>query len=905
MPRFKNIRRMTSPASFDALFQGLTGHPPFRWQTRLYQEWFAKGEVPAACDIPTGFGKTNIIALWLIGHIAGARLPRRLVYVVDRRAVVDQATEVAEKLRGALSNLPPLAAQLGLEADGLAISTLRGQFADNRKWLENPAAPAIIVGTVDMVGSRLLFSGYGVSRKMRPYHAGLLGVDTLVVLDEAHLVPPFERLLETIEGGTQAYGPRDERDRHAVPAFRLLSLSATGRDRDGEIFRITGNDIDDVGHLLNARKSVTLVPLDGGKLEDALAAQAWTLADAGRAAKRCLVYCDSRETAEKTLKAIEKLAAGDRSKGIAKVGISTELFVGARRVMEREGAKNWLQTHGFLAGSSPPTQPAFLVATSAGEVGVDLDADHMVCDLVPWERMVQRLGRVNRRGNGDASVIVIDPGEPKPQKEEPTAAETRAAISRRSLALLTALPPSASGYDASPGALRNLKLRSDLKDRIAAATTPPPLRPALTRALVDAWAMTSLEEHTGRPEIAPWLRGWVDEDPQTAVVWRKYLPIRDSGGPVSQVEIDGFFEAAPPHISERLESETWRVAEWLVARSLGAPGLASDSVIAFTLEDRRAYTLREIAESTSKNAKVKIVRELSGATLVVDARLGGLSSAGLLDAGYEVAPATADSDNDWIGADESGRPAVGFRIHPPDRPDAAHAAAADAFIFATRRSGDGDDEQVVVIESWSTEESRAASSREQLLIEHQVWTDESARAIARAVGLPTDHATTLSIAARLHDEGKRAARWQRAFNARRERDEQGRWRVFAKTSGPLRTAWLDGYRHEFGSLPWAEKDAEFCALPPDARELVLHLIAAHHGQARPVISVQGCEDAPPTDLQQRARDVALRFARLQRRWGPWGLAWWEALLRAADQQASRKNDALGSRAKVATGGSNG
>ena len=86
-----------------------------------------------------------------------------------------------------------------------------------------------------------------------------------------------------------------------------------------------------------------------------------------------------------------------------------------------------------------------------------------------------------------------------------------------------------------------------------------------------------------------------------------------------------------------------------------------------------------------------------------------------------------------------------------------------------------------------------------------------------------------------------------------------------------------------------EENAEFKVLPDEWRDLVLHLVAAHHGRARPLIETTGCEDAPPSALGGRARDVALRFARLQKRWGPWGLAWWEALLRAADQQASRDN----------------
>jgi CRISPR-associated endonuclease/helicase Cas3 len=71
---------------------------------------------------------------------------------------------------------------------------------------------------------------------------------------------------------------------------------------------------------------------------------------------------------------------------------------------------------------------------------------------------------------------------------------------------------------------------------------------------------------------------------------------------------------------------------------------------------------------------------------------------------------------------------------------------------------------------------------------------------------------------------------------------------------------------------------------------VLHLIAAHHGFARPLIGTESCDDAPPSALEARAVEIALRFARLQARWGPWGLAWWESLLRAADQLASRDND---------------
>src|SRR5207249_10392473 len=88
----------------------------------------------------------------------------------------------------------------------IAISTLRGELADNEEWKTDPARPAIIVGTIDMIGSKLLFSGYGDSFRRRPQHAGLIGHDALIVHDEAHLTPAFQKLLERIVAAQQQEG---------------------------------------------------------------------------------------------------------------------------------------------------------------------------------------------------------------------------------------------------------------------------------------------------------------------------------------------------------------------------------------------------------------------------------------------------------------------------------------------------------------------------------------------------------------------------------------------------------------------------------------------------------------------------------------------------------------------------
>lgn len=954
---------------FDPAFESLAGHAPFPWQRRLFRDWLSKSKLPPAIDVPTGLGKTAVMAIWLLARAGGARLPRRLVYVVDRRAVVDQATRVAEDLRRNLRNrdrpdLGPVRRGLGLAGRPLPISTLRGQHVDNRDWLDDPAGPAIVVGTVDMIGSRLLFEGYGVSRRMRPFQAGLLGCDTLVLLDEAHLARPFERLLRAIEKGQRSPSADDvgsDVGRFAgsrvsdevPPPFRVLPLSATLSSASGsdEPFTLRkggeGDDPDDdwadktARQRLDASKTLTVEDAaPGSSIEDALAERAWRLAqemaEAPGQAIRTLIYCDKRTAAEKVADDLRRRAKEADSKP------AVILFVGGRRVHEREEAAKELQDHGLIAssGDQRPDAPVFLVATSAGEVGVDLDADHMVCDLVAWERMVQRLGRVNRRGHGAARVLVIDQGPP----EKKSAADDD--IARRHLAvraLLAELPPAESGRQAGPAALAQLGETASRREQIDGASTRMPLYPALTRPVVDAWSMTSLREHSGRPEVGPWLRGWVDDEPRTTtVVWRRWLPVCSTGERTEALNgkaVEAFFEAAPVQSSERLESETWRVVDWLrkrarklvktldgatrepdadasmvddpdksdaSVRATCAVPLAKDAPIAFLFDgggksDDEPLTLLEAASSLKTK---DLERRLVGRLLVVDARLCGLRDGLLVDDSGK--PVTTIEDN-WgrpeawdeatrNAADADGLPAVRVRALSDEdrnrlfgRSDSAsepwRESAAERYCISSADQT----KTWLVVHQWrgraSSEDGKTLARTLQHLDAHQELAAEKARRIAKALGLSDENCAILVAAARRHDDGKRVPRWQRAFNAPREGGP------YAKTCGPVNQHVLSGYRHEFQSMLDAQKSGLDGVDSDDQRfDLALHMIAAHHGHARPAIGIDGCDRLPPTAAAHRTHEIGRRFALLQRQWGPWGLAWWEALLRAADQQASKELD---------------
>ena len=178
----------------------MTNNTPYPWQVALFKDLVA-GIYPASISLPTGAGKTSIIVIWLLALVWTSkhnleRVPRRITWVINRRQVVDQTVdEVANKIHKWLtdtsdSEVTEALRKLSGTDVPLVVAKLRGEMRDDlHAWSDNPEVPAIIVGTADMIGSRLLCRGYGESKYHQPKSAGFLGVDNLIVNDEAHLTP--------------------------------------------------------------------------------------------------------------------------------------------------------------------------------------------------------------------------------------------------------------------------------------------------------------------------------------------------------------------------------------------------------------------------------------------------------------------------------------------------------------------------------------------------------------------------------------------------------------------------------------------------------------------------------------------------------------------------------------------
>ena len=862
---------MPQDVLFAQRFLALTGHAFFPWQHRLFTR-FVSSDFPRACDLPTGLGKTSVIAVWVLAlaeRASQARLigfPRRLVYVVNRRTVVDQSTRETEAIRAALlsdDRLASVTACLRTIATRstntpFAISTLRGQFADNAEWREDPARAAVVVGTVDMVGSRLLFSGYGCGFKSRPLHAAFLGQDVLLVHDEAHLEPAFQRLAECVEAQQRKDG--DSR------TFRVMALTATTRQAtdDATVFRL-----DDADHRhkvvsarLTARKGLRFHGVDDAK------GIASTVTDRALAHKksgeRILVFLN-------TLADVNHVVTKLHAQGLEQ---QVQALTGTLRGLERDA----------LAGSDPvfarflppgvttvpPTSgTVFLVCTSAGEVGINITADQMVCDLVPFERMAQRLGRVNRFGEGDAHIDVVHVTS---KGEDTGDYEQRCKLTHT---LLLDLPSRRDRFkDASPRALGALPA-----DRRAAAFSPAPVVLDVTDFLFDAWALTSIRQRLpGRPPVARYLHGvtpW--QPPEAHVAWRQEVEVV-AGDVASRYAPEDLLEDFPLKPHEMIRDDARRVRRELEAISARVPTtpvwlVSSDGAV-------QVRPLNVLLEDTSAG-------DLDESTVLLPPGAGGLRQGRLDGESPHTAGVLYDVADEW--RDEQGAPRR-LRVWGDVRqPGMRLVRVVEVRRGADGLADDGDDAPTrwcwyVRARSADDDGSRTAEQR-QLLGAHGSTAEAFARRLADRLGLAGVEAVAVTQAGRWHDLGKQRGVWQRSIG-----NAAYPGTVLAKSGGTSRLLDLSGYRHELGSLADVSQLPDALALDEKTQDLVLHLIAAHHGRARPHFPEAECFDPerPDESISSIVRDVPRRYGRLQCRYGRWGLAFLESIVRAADILASQQ-----------------
>lgn len=912
----KKVQCLPVDPTFGQLFTALTSNPPFPWQQKLYDRFVADrpDNIPSVADLPTGLGKTSVIAIWLAALITKPmRMPRRLIYVVNRRTVVDQTTAEVESLRRNLSRLG------SSSVSSLGVSTLRGQFADNREWSQDPTRPAVVCGTVDLIGSRLLFEGYRIGFRSRPMHAAFLGQDALLIHDEAHLEPAFQRLIETIEEEQ-----RKQRLRNGElpwPGFRVMALSATARETSEEtgsvnsgVYDLTPEEkevpskipdpprepIHHVWRRLSATKTVSLREVETDKeAPDSITELALQHKDTGLAV---MVFVRTLDTLESVYKRLT-----DRQKGVPRENV--QQLTGTMRGFERDQLVSFDPVFArFMPQSDRPKDLApaegtvYLICTSAGEVGVNLSADHMVCDLSTFDSMSQRLGRVNRFG--DRTDTRVDVVYPKVFDDKSMVTPARKAT----LALFQELHG-----DGSPRALGHLPADK----RLAAFAPAPTILPA-TDILFDAWALTTVRGiMPGRPPVAPYLHGVADDLPQTTIVWRAELDLIDLDSADATEAVLSVLTSHRVRPHEMLTTSSYRVETFLKSLKKRKE-LHSANIVLHLPYERRLMKLGELL------ADLRLLK--SEPTIVLPASFGGLDERGTLStdsvtwierivpAGelesldvadrsdyepYENVPARIRvliqrSEDGW-----SVEPLPGGELLPGRwELETRYATSTDLVNAIRQQSGlnvrllraiekNADGEDIRALVCLAAVAPTQGNGVEQSLDEHVALVVKEAERIAEELALPEPFRSALLFAAAWHDEGKRAPIWQRYIGG--PGADGGPLGKSAKWRNPKLLA---SYRHEFGTLLRLTYPGQLqtqCDLPtdPEVKDLALHLIAAHHGYARPHFAHTIVEGFSNEQEEAAQLETIHRYARLQRTYGRWGLAYLESLLRAADATASR------------------
>jgi len=935
---------------FGAFFAALhDNHRPFAWQRRLLDTVLDSGGWPDAVVAPTGSGKTAVIDVHVfalaVAIATGAPLPpRRLAMIVDRRVLVDDqyrhARTVADRLAkpeespilAAVAELlwrlhatppPPQSPAQLPEVSPLLVARLRGGMPSSRRWVDHPTAAAVLCATPDMWGSRLLFRGYGTSPRAWPREAGLLAVDTVAVVDEAHLT---RQLLRTARRVRDLVTVAD-RKWDGPPVLQVVETTATP-NTPGDGLGVEEDDLDtSTGDppavALQARlcrpKPVTVVRSKSWPASSAVVAElarhTVNLLDAGGGdTVGCFVNTVSRAVA---------VAAALRESRISGRELTVVMLCGQVRPFDVERLED--RFPGLFTPNGNPDVDV-LVATQTLEVGVDLDLAGIVTELASGSALAQRAGRVNRLGRRDTGpVIVLVP-------DGPISADTRSGP--YSGDELIAAQEWIDRRASDPHGMAAWALRTD----------PAPLasqrrvllqRPELGQ--VWHWARTS-DDLAADPELDLWLSDDLEPDTIVGIVVRRDLPI-DVTDAIDLVQL------LRPR-SHEIFPVPLRTARDALATALGAaarpgPPTRCDAIV-LRGDDIDPLDWTDADSGSRPRIRPGDLIVLDAAIpLFTDSGTGNRWSLPVVAVGQDIPLCPADDVLEATALLGRGlRPGeVAHRIDLSDVPALADllatahdhdtqpdderelvrdwldthaegpmARAAGDLLATVRREvdvviqQDADDApvRVVVIDGRRAvadeyvRQEWTSNPRPVRLDHHQKAVADRVVDLAHRLGLNDEMAAVLRVAALHHDDGKADPRFQIRLGARgpallAKSHELATPETVRRCRD--RSGLPPGWRHEQRSVVDA-----WPAIPPDLdRDLVARLIGTTHGHGRSWFPHTSSELLPACE-EPGARQIATMLfdqggwdeliERTDLRYGAWGCAYLEGVLRAADGQIS-------------------
>lgn len=390
------------------------GKGPFPYQERLAlaERW------PDVLIAPTGTGKTAaVLFAWAWGRLFRPEsTPRRLVYCLPMRTLVEQTRRSAEKLEKIWKSTKSASSSPHI------YTLLGGSDRKELDWVRQPEDSAVIIGTQDMLISRALMRGYGSSRFHWPIDFALLHWDAQWVFDEVQLMDAARPTSAQLE----AWRRRFERERGGdfpLPAARSMWCSATLNpdwlntiDFKEEIKspvvwhwsddQPEGSEPEELRACLDAAKEVkkadTVLRDNEEHYVSGLAKEVCATHRPGHTTLVVLNTVKRAQSFYRKLAKLKSLPAASQDPDLQGDLQDTDLLLVHSRFRNKDRAEREKQ---LRKGSE---NDRIIVSTQAIEAGVNLSSAVLYTELAPWASLIQRFGRCNRYGeiaDGDTAQI--------------------------------------------------------------------------------------------------------------------------------------------------------------------------------------------------------------------------------------------------------------------------------------------------------------------------------------------------------------------------------------------------------------------------------------------------------------------------------------------------------------------